>query len=84
MNTNLLTGTVTFLFTDIEGSTTLAQEQPATWESLRKQFCTWSLTTQYRDDRTGETYLFRQSLTNQEKNIANSIPSNEPEATSPG
>ena len=84
MNTNLLTGTVTFLFTDIEGSTTLAQEQPATWESLRKQFYKWSLTTQYRDDRIGESYLFRQSLTNQEKNIANSIPSNEPEATSPG
>jgi predicted ATPase/class 3 adenylate cyclase len=30
-------GTVTFLFTDIEGSTKLAQEHPAQWESLRKR-----------------------------------------------
>jgi predicted ATPase/class 3 adenylate cyclase len=29
------TGTVTFLYTDIEGSTKLAQEYPETWESLR-------------------------------------------------
>jgi len=28
-------GTVTFLFTDIEGSTKLAQEYPDTWETLR-------------------------------------------------
>ena len=28
-------GTVTFLFTDIEGSTKLAQEYPDRWESLR-------------------------------------------------
>jgi predicted ATPase/class 3 adenylate cyclase len=35
MTTNLPSGTVTFLFTDIEGSTKLAQEHPATWESLR-------------------------------------------------
>jgi predicted ATPase/class 3 adenylate cyclase len=34
---NLPTGTVSFLFTDIEGSTKLAQEHPDTWESLRKQ-----------------------------------------------
>jgi predicted ATPase/class 3 adenylate cyclase len=33
----LPTGTVTFLFTDIEGSTKLAQEHPDTWESLRKR-----------------------------------------------
>jgi len=32
---NLPSGTVTFLFTDIEGSTKLAQEHPDTWESLR-------------------------------------------------
>lgn len=31
----LPTGTVTFLFTDIEGSTRLAQEYPDTWEVLR-------------------------------------------------
>ncbi len=31
----LPTGTVTFLFTDIEGSTKLAQEYPDKWESLR-------------------------------------------------
>jgi len=29
------TGTVTFLFTDIEGSTKLARDNPKTWESLR-------------------------------------------------
>ncbi len=29
------TGTVTFLFTDIEGSTTLAQAQPETWPAMR-------------------------------------------------
>jgi class 3 adenylate cyclase len=29
------TGTVTFLFTDIEGSTKLAQEYPGHWEALR-------------------------------------------------
>lgn len=29
------TGTVTFLFTDIEGSTKLAREYPETWESVR-------------------------------------------------
>ncbi|NJC99004.1 MAG: hypothetical protein C3F07_04270 [Anaerolineales bacterium] len=32
---NLPTGTVTFLFTDIEGSTKLAQQHPDKWESLR-------------------------------------------------
>src|SRR5918995_699529 len=32
---SLPTGTVTFLFTDIEGSTKLAQEYPDQWESLR-------------------------------------------------
>jgi predicted ATPase/class 3 adenylate cyclase len=32
---SLPSGTVTFLFTDIEGSTKLAQEYPAQWESLR-------------------------------------------------
>jgi predicted ATPase/class 3 adenylate cyclase len=37
MNNSLPTGTVTFLFTDIEGSTKLAQEYPETWESLREQ-----------------------------------------------
>jgi class 3 adenylate cyclase len=30
----LPTGTVTFLFTDIEGSTTLAQQFPAAWPAL--------------------------------------------------
>ena len=30
-------GTVTFLFTDIEGSTKLAQEHPDQWESLRER-----------------------------------------------
>ena len=33
--THLPTGTVTFLFTDIEGSTKLAQQHPEKWESLR-------------------------------------------------
>jgi class 3 adenylate cyclase len=31
---NLPTGTVTFLFTDIEGSTKLAREHPEKWETL--------------------------------------------------
>lgn len=31
------TGTVTFLFTDIEGSTKLAQQYPAQWEALRQR-----------------------------------------------
>ena len=31
------TGTVTFLFTDIEGSTRLAQEHPEQWEALRQR-----------------------------------------------
>jgi len=35
--TNLPSGTVTFLFTDIEGSTKLAQEYPDQWESLRSR-----------------------------------------------
>ncbi len=35
--TNLPTGTVTFLFTDIEGSTKLAQEHPNKWETLRER-----------------------------------------------
>lgn len=35
MDTNLPSGTVTFLFTDIEGSTKLAQEHRDTWEALR-------------------------------------------------
>ncbi len=30
---SLPTGTVTFLFTDIEGSTKLAQAHPETWEA---------------------------------------------------
>ncbi len=29
------TGTVTFLFTDIEGSTRISQEHPVTWETLQ-------------------------------------------------
>ena len=33
--TSLPSGTVTFLFTDIEGSTKLAQEYPKQWEALR-------------------------------------------------
>jgi class 3 adenylate cyclase len=32
---NLPSGTVTFLFTDIEGSTKLAREHPETWEAAR-------------------------------------------------
>ncbi len=35
MDSNLPSGTVTFLFTDIEGSTKLAQEHRDTWEGLR-------------------------------------------------
>src|SRR3989304_3424774 len=35
--TNLPTGTVTFLFTDIEGSTKLAREHPEKWETLRNR-----------------------------------------------
>ena len=35
MNPDLPSGTVTFLFTDIQGSTRLAQEQRDTWEALR-------------------------------------------------
>ena len=34
---SLPSGTVTFLFTDIEGSTKLAQEHPDIWESLRER-----------------------------------------------
>lgn len=34
---SLPTGTVTFLFTDIEGSTKLAQRHPDKWESFRAQ-----------------------------------------------
>jgi len=34
---DLPTGTVTFLFTDIEGSTKLAQDYPDQWESLRER-----------------------------------------------
>src|SRR5687768_15343686 len=37
MMNNLPTGTVTFLFTDIEGSTKLAREHPETWETLRSR-----------------------------------------------
>jgi predicted ATPase/class 3 adenylate cyclase len=37
MPTSLPTGTVTFLFTDIEGSTKLAQAHPDTWESLQQR-----------------------------------------------
>jgi class 3 adenylate cyclase len=33
----LPTGTVTFLFTDIEGSTKLAREHPEMWEIARGQ-----------------------------------------------
>jgi len=32
---DLPTGTVTFLFTDTQGSTTLAQAHPAEWEAAR-------------------------------------------------
>jgi predicted ATPase/class 3 adenylate cyclase len=35
--TNLPVGTVTFLFTDIEGSTKIAQEHPEFWETLRER-----------------------------------------------
>jgi class 3 adenylate cyclase len=35
--TNLPAGTVTFLFTDIEGSTKIAQTYPNSWESLRER-----------------------------------------------
>jgi predicted ATPase/class 3 adenylate cyclase len=35
MSPNLPSGTVTFLFTDIQGSTKLAQERRDTWEALR-------------------------------------------------
>ena len=35
MTTTHPTGTVTFLFTDIEGSAKLAREHPETWESAR-------------------------------------------------
>src|SRR5512137_1668995 len=35
MNPNFPSGTVTFLFTDIEGSTKLAQHHRDTWEALR-------------------------------------------------
>src|SRR5512134_3842040 len=34
---NLPSGTVTFLFTDIEGSTKLAQQYPDRWETLRER-----------------------------------------------
>jgi class 3 adenylate cyclase len=34
---NLPSGTVTFLFTDIEGSTKLAQQHPDQWEALRER-----------------------------------------------
>src|SRR5438105_8046161 len=34
---DLPSGTVTFLFTDIEGSTKLAQQHPATWEATRQR-----------------------------------------------
>jgi class 3 adenylate cyclase len=37
MPTSLPTGTVTFLFTDIEGSTKLAQQYPGRWETLRER-----------------------------------------------
>jgi hypothetical protein len=33
---NLPSGTVTFLFTDIEGSTKLAREYPKMWEAARE------------------------------------------------
>ena len=36
----LPTGTVTFLFTDIEGSTRLAREHPEAWETARVRFRT--------------------------------------------
>src|SRR6266508_3103527 len=34
---NVPTSTVTFLFTDIEGSTKLAREHPESWEATRAQ-----------------------------------------------
>jgi class 3 adenylate cyclase len=37
MTSTLPSGTVTFLFTDIEGSMKLAQAHPAAWEGLRAQ-----------------------------------------------
>jgi predicted ATPase/class 3 adenylate cyclase len=37
MTNSLPSGIVTFLFTDIEGSTLLAQEHPDAWEDLRKR-----------------------------------------------
>ena len=37
MNNNLPSGTVTFLFSDIEGSTKLAQDDAATWQTLLQQ-----------------------------------------------
>ncbi len=37
MTVSLPTGTVTFLFTDIEFSARIAQEHPDTWESLRER-----------------------------------------------
>jgi predicted ATPase/class 3 adenylate cyclase len=37
MHSGAPTGTVTFLFTDIEGSTRLAQQQPTAWEVLRQR-----------------------------------------------
>jgi len=33
------TGTVTFLLTDIEGSTKLARAHPETWETAREGLC---------------------------------------------
>jgi predicted ATPase/class 3 adenylate cyclase len=35
MAANLPSGTITFLFTDIEGSTTIAEKHPETWEAVR-------------------------------------------------
>jgi class 3 adenylate cyclase len=35
ISTNRPTSTMTFIFTDIEGSTKLAREHPPTWEVLR-------------------------------------------------
>ena len=34
---NLPSGTVSFLFTDIEGSTKLAQEHPEAWEQAQEK-----------------------------------------------
>ena len=36
--TSLPSSTITFLFTDIEGSTKLAREHPQTWEVERRQY----------------------------------------------